>query len=360
MVSGSKKVVNLGPLRCRALLSKSIQVSKLTKRLKKAILSIRKSDTKDLTEVDLRYKSGQSNLLNVDKVVEMGSSIGKITLALIKTGKIDGYLFIDMSENKENVDITEKTCKIRLVSTRISKYIHIKSIIDYFEMQNKDLKEINMNNVVMNRLDLSKNMLEKVKFNSFETLYEVNLSNNNLKVFPKSIYSLKSLKKLNLSHNQIFHISPLISKLKNFIISIDLSFNCIEVIPREVLELNIKNLDMSHQQKLNIQPIPLLKLLNKYSNFPSLKQCAISTLQKNGHWDQAVFTIPNLHFLKQCFRCSSKLLPSDEQTHFDNISNINHRIAQLITSENLIVFSISCWACMRPLKRIRFDDSSEN
>ena len=91
---------------------------------------------------------------------------------------------------------------------------------------------------------------------SNKNITKLDLSNQNLKVFPKEIFELKNLRKLNLSNNQIKEIPKEIENLK-LLNTLDLSNNKISGLYSNFF--NLKFLKILNSLFLKSQTIPLLE-----------------------------------------------------------------------------------------------------
>lgn len=187
---------------------------------------------------------------------------------------------------------------------------------------------------------------------SNKNITKLDLSNQNLKVFPKEIFELKNLRKLNLSNNQIKEIPREIENLK-LISNIDLSNNKIsglysnffnlrflkvlnfnnnkiKILPRQISNLklltnlylsnnNIKELppefyELTKLKELDISRNGIKNISEKIGNLNDLKKLWINNLEIENFPVNEIKSLPNLTSL-YCF--SSQNINIKNTTYFD-------------------------------------------
>jgi len=117
-------------------------------------------------------------------------------------------------------------------------------------------------------VDLSQNEITIYPdiISQFEKLHSLTLSNNQIGIIPADIGSLKQLELLDLSFNQIRELPPQIGQLVN-LRTLDLSGNYLVVLPPEINEiLELEQLNISNNA---FSGIP--KEIGKFTNLISLK-----------------------------------------------------------------------------------------
>ncbi|MHA7101046.1 COR domain-containing protein [Roseivirga pacifica] len=121
----------------------------------------------------------------------------------------------------------------------------------------------------LEKIDLSSNKLDTLNVNlgSFIKLRDLDLSDNGIKKFPKSLSSTP-LKKLNLASNSILTIPSSIRDFKQ-LRYLDLSYNNLNELPEEICELTeLRSLDLTGN---NISRLP-----KSFSKLKSLKELNLS------------------------------------------------------------------------------------
>ncbi len=132
------------------------------------------------------------------------------------------------------------------------------------------IREAYENNIT--ELDLSNNQLTHLssEIGKLKNLVKLNLANTKLTQLPQEVTNLINLTELDLSNNQLTHLSSEIGKLKN-LVKLNLANTQLTQLPQEVTYLiNLKELDLSNNPITS--PPPEIVLLGVEAIFTYLKQ----------------------------------------------------------------------------------------
>lgn len=187
---------------------------------------------------------------------------------------------------------------------------------------------------------------------SNKNITKLDLSNQNLKVFPKEIFELKNLRKLNLSNNQIKEIPKEIENLKllntldlsnnkisglysnffnlKFLKILNFNNNKIKILPRQISNLKLlTNLYLSNNlikelpsefyelkklKELDISRNEIKSISEKIGNLTELKKLWLNNLDIVNFPADKIKSLPNLASL-YCF--SSQNINIQNKTYFD-------------------------------------------
>ena len=106
------------------------------------------------------------------------------------------------------------------------------------------------------KLNISQNYIKDVPNNmlNVKSLTRLELQENSLESVPEFLFSkMPSLQTINLSHNRIKKL-PDIQKWSTFLGNLDLSYNKMELFPKEVSGISLKMLNLAHN---NFDEVPL-------------------------------------------------------------------------------------------------------
>ena len=106
------------------------------------------------------------------------------------------------------------------------------------------------------KLNISQNYIKDVPNNmlNVKSLTRLELQENSLESVPEFLFSkMPSLQTINLSHNRIKKL-PDIKKWSTFLGNLDLSYNKMELFPKEVSGISLKMLNLAHN---NFDEVPL-------------------------------------------------------------------------------------------------------
>lgn len=106
------------------------------------------------------------------------------------------------------------------------------------------------------KLNISQNYIKDVPSNmlNVKSLTRLELQENSLESVPEFLFSkMPSLQTINLSHNRIKKL-PDIKKWSTFLGNLDLSYNKMELFPKEVSGISLKMLNLAHN---NFDKVPL-------------------------------------------------------------------------------------------------------
>ena len=106
------------------------------------------------------------------------------------------------------------------------------------------------------KLNISQNYIKDVPSNmlNVKSLTRLELQENSLESVPEFLFSkMLSLQTINLSHNRIKKL-PDIKKWSTFLGNLDLSYNKMELFPKEVSGISLKMLNLAHN---NFDEVPL-------------------------------------------------------------------------------------------------------
>ncbi|MFX1398592.1 MAG: leucine-rich repeat domain-containing protein [Promethearchaeota archaeon] len=138
--------------------------------------------------------------------------------------------------------------------------------LNHLKLGNNKLKSIpiNLKNIRINyKLELQNNLLQEIPDifdqGNHDILRILNLEGNKLSKLPLSISNLKNLKKLILARNNFNDIPKVLNSILHIDV-LDLSYNNIESIPLNIINLKVNTLNLAHN---NIEVLPNNLLFNE-------------------------------------------------------------------------------------------------
>ncbi|CAL5970177.1 Conserved_hypothetical protein [Hexamita inflata] len=155
-------------------------------------------------------------------------------------------------------------------------------------------------------------------------LKDINLIRNNIEDI-SPLKDLLDLTEINISHNKIQDINPIRTLIKTE--SLNLDFNIIvDVNPLKYLK-QLKKLHLKHNQIITVKPLQLLE---------KLTECDV-----NQNMIQDLFNLPKVHQADENFFFNLfdedgeqiQLIPTKQQLHFSNITNVVNDQQNLLEQE---------------------------
>lgn len=189
------------------------------------------------------------------------------------------------------------------------------------------------------KLDLSQNRLSQLPpMDKLQNLQDINLSQNNFKLFPDTLCKCRNLRTCNASNNKLTELPNEIEELKN-IIALNLNSNQLERLPVTINEL--RHLEILHLHENKLKELPNLNKLqecteisiseNQFSAFPT-SICSLSSLETLNCSTNELSELPS------SFANLKNLICLDlSENDFEELpSSISHlkNLEELIISEN--------------------------
>lgn len=185
------------------------------------IKDLKPNKTKEINLSNLKIDELGNELISFEKLVSLNLFNNSLKTLPISFEELKNLEILNLGNNHFKV-IPESIVNLPIKSLNLSS----NSI--------SDLSGLNKLSRTIEKLDLSFNKLTvlRMDFTQFHSIKNLNLCNNGIRRFPRSITS-ESLRTLNLSHNLIDSIPASIGELKG-LIELDLSYNNLDKLPEEV------------------------------------------------------------------------------------------------------------------------------